>query len=179
MPEPFSIGLMAGYAALAVLTRTSTAVSKEAGTICSSLSCVVEAGESSIALFGDKAKALAQLYNLADECSETGWDGTNAEPIAEIAKRNVEHFIRLLPADVPLPEFSPEPDGAISMDWIKARNRLFSVSVGLSDRLAFAWLDGTDRGHGVARFTGDSVPNRILDGIKSITHHDDSLLRVA
>jgi hypothetical protein len=77
-------------------------------------------------------------------------------------------FLRLLPESVPLPEFAPEPDGFISLDWIRSPNRLFSLSIGRSNRLAYAWLDGADRGHGVARFDGQNVPARVLEGIKGI-----------
>jgi len=38
--------------------------------------------------------------------------------------------------------------------------------MGPNDRLAYAWLDGTDKGHAVARFDGERVPDRILEGIK-------------
>jgi hypothetical protein len=76
--------------------------------------------------------------------------------------------VRALPDGIPLPEFAPEPDGSISLDWILSRNRLFSVSIGHSSRLAFAWLDGADNGHGVARFDGQNVPPRVLEGIKCI-----------
>ena len=48
----------------------------------------------------------------------------------------------------------------LAFDWIVSRARVFSVSVGTTNRLAFAWIDGTDRGHGVARFDGDAVPAR-------------------
>jgi hypothetical protein len=44
------------------------------------------------------------------------------------------------------------------------------VSVGPSGRLAFAWLDGVEKGHGVVRFDGQDVPRRILEGIKAIVN---------
>jgi hypothetical protein len=74
-------------------------------------------------------------------------------------------FIRVLPEDVPLPEFAPEPDGSLSLDWIQSRHRLFTLSVAPNIRLPYAWVDGADSGHGVARFDGETVPPRILDGI--------------
>ena len=74
-------------------------------------------------------------------------------------------------------EFAPEPDGSISLDWIRSRSNFFSVSVGASDRLAYAWLDGTDRGHAVARFDGDSVPSRILEGIKALVQGANAAVR--
>ena len=70
-----------------------------------------------------------------------------------------------------LPEFSPEPDGSISLDWIMSRTRVFSISVSPRDRLAYAWLDGSDRGHGVATFDRSMIPQRILDGIDEVVAH--------
>ena len=85
-------------------------------------------------------------------------------------------MIRALPPGVPLPEVAPEPDGAISLDWIRSRNNLFSLTVGSGDRLAFAWLDGSDTGHGVVRFDGQVVPKRILQGIDEIMRHATAAL---
>ena len=87
------------------------------------------------------------------------------DPMAMI---NAEAFVRALPIGVPLPEFAPEPDGSVSLDWIQSRTRKFSLSVGRSQRLAYAWLDGTDSGHGVATFDGSIIPPRIIEGIFAI-----------
>ena len=78
-----------------------------------------------------------------------------------------------------LPEFAPEPDGSISLDWIQSRARLYSLSIGHSNRLAYAWLDGADKGHGVVHFDGQNVPPRVLDGIKHIVGHGYAGLRAA
>ena len=80
---------------------------------------------------------------------------------------------------MPLPEFAPEPDGAISLDWIRSRHRLFSLSIGSTNRLAYSWLDGAHRGHAVAQFDGTKIPVRILQGIESIMNHGNSSLRAA
>ncbi len=117
------------------------------------------------------------LWALANECGEPGWDGNDALPLNRLAVFNAVAFIRALPEEVPLPEFAPEPDGSISLDWISSRNRLFSISVGTGDRLPYAWLDGTDKGHAVARFDGKNIPPRILEGIKSILNGGSALDR--
>lgn len=140
---------------------------------------VVELAESSQSLFGEKAAAISQLMALANDCAEQGWDGDGACAIHPRALQNAEDFVRALPENFPVPEFAPEPDGSISLDWIQSRHRLFSLSVSSSNRLAFAWLDGADRGHGVARFDGLSVPLRVLSGIQSIVKHGNAPLRIA
>jgi hypothetical protein len=85
------------------------------------------------------------------------------------AVRTAERFVRVLPENLPMPEITPEPDGSIGLGWSNGPNRFFSISIGVDIRLAYAWLDGTDRGHAVARFDGENVPRRILDGIRQIT----------
>jgi hypothetical protein len=112
--------------------------------------------------------ALSQLAAMATECSEPGWDGNDAAPTDPLALLLAERFVRVLPDGVPPPEFAPEPDRAISLDWIRSRNRMVSVSIGRSDRLSYAWLDGADRGHGVVPFDGQNVPQLILDNIRNV-----------
>ena len=73
-----------------------------------------------------------------------------------------------MPDNLPLPEFAPEPDGAISLDWIQSRNCFLSLSIGAGNRLSYAWLDGTNRGYAVERFDGQSIPKRIIDCITTI-----------
>lgn len=118
-----------------------------------------------------------QVWALANECGEPGWDGDDALPLDHLAVCKAVAFILALLEGVPLPEFAPEPDGSISLDWISSRNRLFSLSVGTGDSLPYAWLDGTDKGHAVARFDGKSVPPRIQEGIKSILNGGSALDR--
>jgi hypothetical protein len=161
------IGL-SGYITLQALAGGGSAISAEAREVYEAASRVVESAERSQVLFGKKATALSQLVALASECSQLGWDGKDAAAIDPVAVSSAERFVRALPDGLLLPEFSPEPDGSISLDWIRARNRLFSVSVGRSSRLPYAWLDGADKGHGVARFDGQIVPPRVLQGIKDI-----------
>lgn len=180
MPEPvLTIGFLAGYSTLYGVARSESAVSSEAQALQKSVIEIVDTAERSHALFGEKAVAISQIWALANECDEGGWDGEGAEPISPLAANLAAAFIRALPAGVALPEFAPEPDGSISLDWIRSRHRLFSVSVGRNSRLAYAWLDGTDRGHAVARFDGQLVPRRILDGISGILDHGRSTIRAA
>lgn len=168
-----------GHLALQALSGGGSAISPAAHAVYQAAAAVVESAERSQALFGKKAAALSQLAVLAAECNEPGWDGESAVAVDPIAVLSAERFVRALPDSVPLPEFAPEPDGSISLDWIASRTRLFSLSIGRSSRLAFAWLDGTDKGHAVARFDGQNVPQLILGGIKAITGQDHAGLRAA
>ncbi len=90
-----------------------------------------------------------------------------------------EDFVSALPDDLPLPEFAPENDGAISLDWIGSRYRVFTLSINGSNRLAYAWLDGADRGHGVVRFNGVEISPRVLDAIRDVSRDEHALVRAA
>jgi hypothetical protein len=158
------------------VARSGSAVSEESRAVRDAVDAIVNSVEKSQALFGGKAAAIAQIWTLVNECAASGWDGDGAEPVDRFAAFRAANVIRALPADVPLPEVAPEPDGAISLDWIRSRNNLFSLTVGTGDRLAYAWLDGSDRGHGVVRFDGQVVPDRILQGIDETMRHGTAAL---
>jgi len=128
------------------------AVSPEAQLIANAMAEVNEEFEHSEALFGDKAAVISELDAIADECRVENWDGEGASPIDPWAVRTAQRLVRVLPEGVPVPECAPEPDGSISLDWIDSLRRVFSISVGGDLRLAYAWLDGSDKGHAVARF---------------------------
>jgi len=128
--------------------------------------------ERSVALFGAKSRIIDRIFELASECDHDGWDGEEGMCISPLIVDRAVSFVRALPDGVWLPEVAPEPDGSVSFDWIAARTRVFSLSVGATNRLSFAWIDGTDRGHGVARFDGDGVPARVLSGLRELTNDD-------
>ena len=182
MPEPVSttVGICwLGYAALSAYARPGSAISSEAEIVSKAATALVESAERSRSLFGQKAIAISELMALANECAEPDWDGDEASAIDPAAVMTAKDFVRAMPNEMPMPEFAPEPDGSVSLDWIHSRNRLFSLSIGRSNRLAYAWLDGADRGHGVARFDGLSIPSRVLEGIQSILNNGNASLRAA
>jgi hypothetical protein len=168
-----------GYAALGAYARDGSAISNEAQEAQKAATAVADSAERSQALFGAKADSISNLLALANDCAQPDWDGNGASAIHPLAVRIAEDFVRALPDAIPLPEFAPEPDGSISLDWIQSRNRLFSLSVGASNRLAYAWLDGSDKGHGVAGFDGERIPRKIIEGICGIMDHGNVTLRAA
>lgn len=171
--------LLAGSIAPNPSVRLASAVSREAQTVWNVRRAALEAQERSETLFGAKARSISRIAELVAECQGPGWDGEQAAPLSAIAATSAERFVRALPSDVPLPEFAPEPDGSISLDWIESRHRLFTLSIGANDRLAYAWIDGSDRGYAVARFDGFTVPHRILEGIRSVVQHGDTVIGAA
>jgi hypothetical protein len=170
-PERSEGGVVAPLAA-----QTGSAVSEESRAVREAVESIRKSVEKSQALFGGKAAAIGRVWALVNECSDPGWDGDGADPVDRLAAFRAADVIRALPPRVPFPEVTPEPDGAISLDWIRSRNQLFSLTVGSGDRLAFAWLNGSDRGHGVVRFGGQAIPNPILHGIDEILGHGGTTL---
>jgi hypothetical protein len=114
-----------------------------------------------------KASVLSQIQALSAECVRSGWDATEAEPVCKSAASRAADFIRALPEGFPLPEIAPEPDGSISLDWIRSRSRVFSLSVGMSNRLPYAWINDRDSGHAVAAFDGKNIPPDILERLRA------------
>jgi hypothetical protein len=165
------IGL-SGYMALHAFAGDSSAISPEAEAARKAVGEVVRLAERSEALFGRKADALSQLSDMTAQHSQLGWDGADAGPIDPTAADRAAAFVRAIPGYLPLPEFSPDPDGAISLDWMSSRGRSLSISIGPEDRLAFAWLDGIDRGHGAVFFDGEQIPGRILYELEHIADGD-------
>jgi hypothetical protein len=115
------------------------------------------------ARFLAKPEAISGLRALVDE-----YKADKTTTIYPTAVSTAERFLHALPDSVSLPEFSIEPDGSISLDWMDSPNRLFSLSVGVNNRLACAWLDGTNKGHFVESFDGQQISDRIIRCITSI-----------
>lgn len=167
------------YAAMQPLMRDGTAVSLEAKEVLNATRKVARHMERSQSLFGKKTFAISEVRKLADECAIENWDGNGAAAIDDVAVDRAIEFIRALPGTMPMPELAAEPDGSISLDWIQSRHRLFSLSIGTSERIPYAWLDGSKTGHGVALFDGYTIPSVILDFIQSIVKYADTSIRAA
>ncbi len=127
---------------------------------------MVDHVESSDALFGGKTAVISELWGLVRSHAEVGWDGGEALPVDRQAIALASAFIRALPDDCDMPDVGVDPDGAVTLDWMVSRHRMLSISfAGNSDRLAYAWIDGTDRGSAVAKFDRDTVPVRLMQTV--------------
>lgn len=98
--------------------------------------------------------------------------------VSTAAVQRASQLIQSLPSEIPVPDVAVDPDGEVSLDWVPSRTRAFSISVGDSDRLAFAWMDGTDRAHGVFRFTS-SMPRSLLLQLAELTTEANAAVRAA
>ncbi|HMQ03632.1 MAG TPA: hypothetical protein PKD26_06935 [Pyrinomonadaceae bacterium] len=183
MPEPISLALSfgLGYVALASIGSGSmnTAVSPEASVTRNAVAKLIESKQKSESLFGKKADVIAAINTLVNECSSVDWDGYGAAALDPLAAWNAEEFIKALPDNLVMPEISPEPDGSVSLDWTHSRNQIVSVSIGTSNRIALAWLNGAERGHAVVNFDGTSIPQLIIDRIQANEPYGYAPLRFA
>ncbi|MEY4750156.1 MAG: hypothetical protein RIQ60_2370 [Pseudomonadota bacterium] len=163
------------------MARPGSAVSTEARQVRACAEAMVDRVERSDVLFGNKTALISQLWGLTRSHAEAGWDGGEAMPADRHAIQLAATFVRVLPDACELPELGVDPDGAITLDWMASRQRMLSISFsGQSDRLAYAWIDGTDRGHGVVKFDRDSVPMRLMQAILAATVTPDHVaLRAA
>jgi len=159
---------MNGYAAIQPYCTINNGVSSFAGDLVDVFSRVVYETERSEVLFGDKSVVISKIWELYFNCSSANRDESGTEPVSLSAAETAQNFIKALPRGMPLPEVAVEPDGNIALDWIQSRTQILSLSVGKSNRLAYAWLNGANSGRGVVVFNGDVVSGTILEAINGI-----------
>jgi len=161
------------YVAPPALVQGS-AVSEAATLVQRLLGDVVRGNERALSLAGREvefqARLRAALHDLITD--------EDQHPVTTAAVRSASRFVRVLPHSLPLPQVAIDPDGAISLDWTPSRTRAFSISVDDSSRLAYAWMNGSDRGHGVVRF-GDAIPTSLLSQLTDVIDDDRTAVRAA
>lgn len=101
-----------------------------------------------------------ELYSVANEASEAGWDGYGGAPVDQDAVSMVRRLIGLL-SNIPLPEPSVDPDGEVALEWASGKDRYLFVSVSGNGRVSFNWRSGAEHGYGVTRFNQRSVPRAL------------------
>jgi hypothetical protein len=161
------------YAAAPALVQSS-AVSDAAGWVQRLLGNVARGNESVQSLVGREVEFQARLHAVLDELVTD----EDQDPVTAAAVRIASRFVHVLPHSLPLPQVAIDPDGAISLDWMPSRTRAFSISVDDSGRLAFAWMNGSDRGHGVVRFQ-DSIPAPLFSQLTDLIDDDRAAVRAA
>jgi hypothetical protein len=161
---------MSPTAAIYSLARPASAVSAEAEQVRDRATQMVARVERSTVLFGRKMGVMTMLESLNTSHAKPGWDGEEAFAVSPTAINLATDFLRALPDGVDMPEVGVEPDGAVTLDWLPSRYRMLSISfTGNSDRLAYAWLDGSDRGSGVVRFDRQVIPRQLMEAIDATT----------
>lgn len=156
--------MIAGFAGLGNYARSSTGVSPESRFLRRAADAVGRSAHALQSLYGWKTKPLQQLWAVVAEAS-AGGDSGGIDPRA---LATTEALVAALPKEFPMPEFAAEPDGSLSLDWIRSRHRIFSISVGTTNRLACAWIDGARKGHALEPFDGSRLPEFIESAVNAI-----------
>jgi hypothetical protein len=102
---------------------------------------------------------ISTFEEAVQEALVENWDGHGARPVSPLAAQMAAAFIKLLPTAFPLPEFSVDPDGEVSLDWIRERDWLLSVSIGADGTIAYAGRFGVARQSGSEVFIDELPPN--------------------
>lgn len=115
-----------------------------------------------------KERAYCTLKETYDTHHQADWDGYGALPITEEACFEAQRFLHLLPDDVVLPAISADPRGAISFEWYKGQDWVFTLVTKGAGVVVYAGLMGKDnRSFGTQRFS-DSIPKIILQNIRRV-----------
>lgn len=110
-------------------------------------------------------EALGELEDIVTECSEHGWDGYDGEPVDRLSVSEASRFLLALPANIPAPQVSVDPDGEVSMDWEGTPDTLFSVSIRGDGRLSYAGRFGIRRARGT-EYLSDEIPRQVMDHVR-------------
>ncbi len=109
--------------------------------------------------FKDTESDLIATYR---ECSQDNWDGYGGRAVTAGAFEEAMAILQAVPAAIPVPEISAEPDGSIALEWYKGPHRMLSLSVSGKGMIFFAGLFGNgNKAHGSEVFD-DSIPAEII-----------------
>lgn len=110
----------------------------------------------------------AQLLALWETHAEHDWDASSAEAISQRDFFTAWNFLDALPPNIARPDFVPEPNGEIALEWYVNPNQVFVVSIGRDGIITFAGRYGLNkRVSGAENFDG-VVPAAVLEGIDRV-----------
>ncbi len=132
-----------------------------------SLDCIQAISEDDVSVtLGERIRqAESALHEACMDSARENWDGYGAKHINGESSVLAIRFLKMLPATIPIPEISIDPDGEVSFEWYKEPRRIFSVSVGAHNDLSYAGLFGVNDTHGTEYF-GDEIPTPILENLR-------------
>jgi hypothetical protein len=99
-------------------------------------------------------------------CSSEDWNGHDAKPIDRDSVQWVCEFLGMLPTDISYPELCAEPNGDLTMIWLK---RGYHLVIGIDKNGRIAWGGTSPRGriYGDAKFEKE-IPEEIIDILHSV-----------
>ncbi len=145
--------------------RLAAGCSAEAKFVDSSILSFWRRREDSVAFFGEKLRALHELRRVVEEARDDLAEDPDRAPVDLLTLTRAKAFLWLLPDTLPLPELAVDAEGAVILEWVPSTARMVSVAIHRGVQVAYAWLDGADRGYAVGVFDGERISPRILEAI--------------
>ena len=112
------------------------------------------------ALNRNSCKGRESLIEVYNESQIPNWDGYGAQSVSFESFCRAEHFLKLLPSDLPLPNVSAHPDGEVAFEWRVPNRKILTISVGNHNFVTFAGVFGNTERYGVENFI-DEIPQEI------------------
>ena len=102
------------------------------------------------------------LSNAVRECSVPDWDGYGAAPANPMSAAWAEKVVTAFPRSLGIPHFSFDPDGEALLEWIVAKDRVLSVSVGADGEIRYAARISGFKRTGIEVFA-DALPTGLAE----------------
>lgn len=112
--------------------------------------------------------SIRELVRVYSECNVSDWDGYGADPVSRASHELASALLDVLPPGTPPPTIAAEPDGQLTLEWYRTPYRTLSVSVDPLGELHYAALLGVSKQYGTERFSGDDIPQTILDLVSRV-----------
>lgn len=146
----------------------SSVASNEGSDVAVLLAGLVDFRNKSTAVKSSRSPMIDELSSIYADCQMANWDGNGADPIGIDTINQTKLLLDAIPQGVMAPELAPEPDGRVSLDWLVARNRILSISLGSGSTIPFAYSNGLSRGHGVTEFSQGRFPRDLFELLRLI-----------
>lgn len=121
-------------------------VSEDSKTVASNLK-KIECRQSEPVSLAHYAVLLQNIEEIRASCSDSNWNGYDAQPLGREAVHAAKRFIKNLPYSAPIPMVEPEPIGYFAFIWERDNGIIFSVTATM-DRLYYAGLLGDKKING-------------------------------
>ena len=112
-------------------------------------------------------EAIAELWEVWDECREANWDGYQALPVERETYQAAYRLIESLPLAFPRPSIGAEPDGQLTLEWYKSPCRALSISVDPAGLLHYAGLYGANKRFGTMAFFS-AAPSELIQLVRDL-----------
>lgn len=158
-------GLIPGVTPL--LSRSSRSITKNPDAL---ITEVIRDRQETVTWGQRLREVLASLCEVYKDCSEENWDGYGGQAVTQGVYNEALKLIGLLqqlPPTIPVPAIGAEPDGAIGLEWYKAKQQVFVVSVEGKNTITYAGIFNGNKIHGTWRF-GDTLPDVITENLRRL-----------